>query len=249
MKSQHTYIIYRAAEATGAERLPLLRGRLSYIAEGSRLLAEKLPDGALGDMMIVASENGDEHIAAAIYDEYRRRKYSSVFLDIDGHPSAEAQVMLDNVAEALVRRVGRVFIPEIFSEYCTCATPVATCAVTGGIITEYLERIVGAHRRLAVSIPRISADFSMPSDCARGHELTRAEVLQIKNRYDCDVYYSPQMMTNYFTYSPARGECRFVLFDDARSISEKIKLAKSFGISDIFLSWREISDIADDIIF
>ncbi len=249
MKAQQPYIIYSASEASCAERIPLRRGRLSYIADGSRLLSEKLPSGASGDMMIVAMERGDEHIAAAIYDEYRRRRYSSVFLDVDARPTGALQVMLDSVAESLTRRVNRVFIPEIFSEYCNSATPVTTCAVSGGLITEYLERLVGEHRNLAVSIPRITADFSMPSDRADGHELTRTQLLQLKNRFDCDIYYSPQMMTNYFTYSPSRGECRFVLFDDARSISEKIKLAKSFGISDIFLSWREISDIAHDIIF
>ena len=249
MKTLRPCIIYSSAEAALAERLSLRRGRLSYIADGDHLLCEKLPSGAVGDIMIVSMERAGEHIASAIYDECRRRRYSGVFLDIDMSPDGTSQMLLDSVAEALVQKVRRVYIPEVYSRYCTCATPVASCAVSGGLLSEYLEQLVSEHRNLALSIPVMMSDFSMPSDSPAGRTLTQAELSRLQSQFDADVYYSAQMLTNYFTYSPSQGTCRFVLFDDARSISEKIKLAKSFGITDIFLSWREISHIAGDIIF
>ncbi len=248
MKTQSPVIIYSASEADSAERLPLRKGRLSYIADRNRLLSEKLPSTANGDIMIVAMEHGDVHIAPALYDECRRRGYTGVFLDIDGPPTREGAELLSGVSESLARRTGQIYVPEVYAEFCTSATPVATCAVSGGLLTEYLERLVREHRRLALAIPRIMADFSMPSDSPSGRRLTPKELSQLRNRFDADIYYSPQMLTNYFTYSSAPAQCSFVLFDDARSISEKIKLSKSFGVSDIFLSYREIQDIAGDII-
>lgn len=248
MKNRPPVIIYSAAEADDAERLHLRKGRLSYIADGSRLLSERLPTAASGDIMIVSMEHGDIHIAPALYDECRRRGYTGVFLDLDGPPTKAGAELLGGVCESLARRVGQVYVPEVYAEFCARATPVASCAVSGGLLTEYLERLVREHRHLALAIPRIMADFSMPSDSPIGHQLTSRELSQLQNRFDADIYYSPQMLTNYFTYSAAPAQCRFVLFDDARSISEKIKLSKSFGISDIFLSYREIHDIAEDII-
>lgn len=241
-------MVYSAADGCSVTGRNILRGRLSYIAQGNTLMSEKLPSDARGDVMFISMQNAGEHIAPAIYDECRRRRYTAVFLDAD-EPEGELSRILSDISASLTRRRLRVFCPLEFSLCCPYATPVAEAAISGGNISEYLGQLLSSHKRLALSIPRIAADFTMPQESASGRQLTLRELSRIRDMHDATAHYSPQMLVNYFIYPNNSGGCNFILFDDAHTLSEKIRLAKKLGISDAFITYREISDIADDIMF
>lgn len=241
-------MVYSAADGMPAFGRNILRGRLSYIAQKNALMAEKLPADAIGDVMFISMQGAGEHIDTAIYDECRRRRYSSVFLDADG-PDAELLRILPDISASLASRKLRVFCPIDVSAYCPHATPVAEAAVSGGNIAEYLGQLLASHNKLSLSIPRIAAEFAMPCERDTCRHLTPRELSRILDMHDAKVHFSPQMLVNYFIYENARGGCSFILFDDAHTMSEKIRLAKKLGIADVFIIYREISDIASDIIF
>ncbi len=223
-------------------------GLLSYYARGNVLMSEGLSPEVRGDVMVISADGMDTHITPAIYDECRRRTFSSVFLDADEENRKVADILAE-VSESLSRRGISVFCPLGFCDTVCTATPVAECAVSGGELSEYLAYLVRSHRRLALSIPRRCTEFSMPVFTPSGHSLSERECKALIERYGEKPHYSPQLAANYFIFSPENNKAHFVLFDDARTISEKIRIARRLGISDVFLAYREISDIYDDIMF
>lgn len=235
---------FSANEREKAERFNFDIGCLSYAVRGSALYSEKSDTPPSGDVMIVCVESADSHVAAAIYDECRKWKFRAVFLDSEA-PSDELTLL----AESLSRRRVPLYSPIEISHTLPTSRPVAELAVSGGSIAEYLEALLSHHKNLALSLPRTSLRFDMGEDNADGFPITKKEVRRLMNIHDAKVFYSPAMMTNYFIFSPSPQKASYVLFDDARSLSEKIRLAKKQGVSDLFLTYSEIADIASAISF
>lgn len=57
------------------------------------------------------------------------------------------------------------------------------------------------------------------------------------------VFFSQELCARYFTYSRG-GDTHFVLFDDADTLNQKLKVGASLGFSAAFLMWPEIRDLA-----
>ncbi len=235
---------FSASERERAERFNFDIGCLSYAAHGSALYSEKSETPPSGDVMIICVKSADSHVAAAIYDECRKRKFRAVFLD-----SEVTSNELTLLSESLSRRGIPLFSPIEISHTLPGSRPVAELAVSGGSITEYLETLLSRHKTLALSLPRIALRFDMGEDTSIGVPISKREVRRLMNIHDAKVFYSPAMMINYFIFSPAPHNASYILFDDARSLSEKIRLAKKQGVSDLFLTYSEIADIISAISF
>lgn len=224
------------------------RGLLSYYARGNTLMCEKLSPEVTGDVLVVASDGADIHITPSIYDECRRRSCRSVFLDAN-EENLSCAGTLGEISSSLSRRGISVFCPLVFAESCPDATPVAECAVSGGELSEYLAYLLRNHRRLALSVSRRCAEFSMPVFSPSGRELSERELRNLRDRYNAQCFYSPQLVSDYFIFSSEQDSAGFVLYDDARTISEKLRLARRLGVENVFLAYHEIADIFEDILF
>ncbi len=198
--------------------------------------------------MLISADNAEPQIVAPIYDEYRRRRYTGVFLDLDASPTEKYTTLLSAIVDGLSRRVENIYIPADFAEFCRSATPVVSSEISGGTLYGYLSRFINEHGKVALAVRRICRTFSMPSSSPEGTSVTLADAKALIEQHGSGVFYSPEMLVNYFTYPKTRTEYGFALFDDARSISEKIRLAKKLQISEIFLNYKETSDIIDEII-
>lgn len=245
----NVYMLCAGSEDFSSARFPFRIGRFSYIAKGNIILAEKnIPENS-GDMMVISMKNADEYITPAIYDECRKREYTSVFLDTDELPAEKSIGVFSKVSASLERRGVSTFCPLAFSSFCPHSVPVADGAVTGGILKDEFSRLIKGRRRIGISLPRIISRFEMPASDATGALMTPRELSRLINTFDARVFFSPQLITNYFLYSPAKEKCTFVLCDNADTLSKKLRLSKELGFSDAFLMYREISDIAKAISF
>lgn len=242
------HILRTASELRCTTHRKEKRGLLSYYARGNTLMCEKLSPEMTADVLVISSDGADIHITPSIYDECRRRGCRSVFLDANEENLA-CSGTLGEISESLSRRGISVFCPLAFAEGCPEATPVAECSVSGGELSEYLAYLLRTHRRLALSVPRRCTEFSMPVFSSSGRELSVRELRILRDRYNAQCFFSPQLVSNYFIYSPEPNSSGFVLYEDARTISEKIRLARRLGIENIFLAYREIADIFEDILF
>lgn len=240
------FVIYSANEKFPFFGNTFKKAHLSYAARGNVLMSEKNVESD-GGVMIVSMDNADSHIAASIYDEYRARRFSGVFLDSDLTPSGKSAEIMSETVSALSRRTEKIFVPLAFAEACRDAVPVAAADISGGVLSEYLEMLLREHKRLALAVPRTVSRFKMPAENPTGERLSLSEFRSLCERFGAGGFFSPQMIVNYFTYPTPDDGCGFVLFDDAKTITEKVRLAMRLGIEDVFLTLREIADIADDI--
>ena len=156
------------------------------------------------------------------------------------HAASEAATVSD-----ISRKFGLVPIPEeaVFEK----AMPSA--CVSGGEISEYLQSLARMGKTREIFIPRLIRRFAMPAETADGKDIPLTELSALLWQNDAKSFYSPQMMLNYSVIREGASEISFVLFDDARSISEKLRLAKKFGVEKAILAYRSIFDIIGDIIF
>ena len=60
------------------------------------------------------------------------------------------------------------------------------------------------------------------------------------------VFFSPGLCARYFTYC-RNCETHFVLFDDAGTLAQKVKVGSSLGFSAAFFMWPEVRDIAGEL--
>ena len=71
-------------------------------------------------------------------------------------------------------------------------------------------------------------------------------MLALREKHPSSVYFSRELMAKYFTYSAGSGT-HFVLFDDAETLRQKVKLAQNLGIQTAFLMFPEISDLVPEL--
>ena len=138
--------------------------------------------------------------------------------------------------------------------YCPLSLPAEGAALlvgtglSGGSLRALLEETACRYgaERLALDLERVMMDFPLPCPSGCGTPLTREELLALREKHPSSVYFSRELMAKYFTYSAGNGT-HFVLFDDAETLRQKVKLAQNLGIQTAFLMFPEISDLLPEL--
>ena len=86
-------------------------------------------------------------------------------------------------------------------------------------------------------------DFRLPARTGEGLPLTASEFQALLDRERPAVFFSQDLCARYFTYT-REGGTHFVLFDDAGTLKQKLKIGGSIGFSAAFFMWPEVRDIA-----
>jgi hypothetical protein len=89
-------------------------------------------------------------------------------------------------------------------------------------------------------------DFPLPCPDGSGQPLDRAAFAALRRRHPSPVFFSPELCARYFTYSDGES-AHFVLFDDARTLRRKLRLAREAGIDDAFFMYPEVADLAQEL--
>ncbi len=145
-----------------------------------------------------------------------------------------------------------------------CRTIVAECIKRGfqGVLADFetnpysdrLSFLSHLSARLSARGMALYCPLSLPAEGAAllvgpsgcGTPLTREELLALREKHPSSVYFSRELMAKYFTYSAGNGT-HFVLFDDAETLRQKVKLAQNLGIQTAFLMFPEISDLLPEL--
>ncbi len=239
-------LIYTSNEAIPQESLVFGRGILAYKALGNILYSTALPKNLKAELMLVTLRGASPYVAPGIYDECRKRSYSSVFLDCKSGDIE--QDSLCELSGSLIRRGLKVYIPEALAGHCNGAVPVFQYNAYKDTLKRQLDYITKQHKKPALSIPVICNRHTMPHEDDNCKTLSFREAMLLKSRCMAESFYSPALSANYFIFQDTDKSCGFCLFDDANSISRKIRLAKQYGIDTVFLVNKEISDFSNDII-
>ena len=214
------------------------------IGPGSALLRQSLLLQTKGGLLSVSDRDAPfidspEELRDAVLRECGRRSYTGVLLDFEEAPRSV-------LAPALSASRRTLYLPEAYAAGAPGAVLLLCTAVSGGSFSQYLQEAVtqaGGAGRLALDVQRLRMDFRLPARSGEGEPLTGEALEELMGRESPAVFFSQDLCARYFTYT-RNGEAHFVLFDDADTLNQKLRLGAGMGFSAAFFMWPEVRDIA-----
>ena len=93
-----------------------------------------------------------------------------------------------------------------------------------------------------LALQRVAEDFFLPSPTGSGTPLTQEELRERIQQRQPSIFFSHELCARYFTYA-RDGETHFVLFDDADTLSQKLRTGGNMGFAAAFLMYPEVQDL------
>ncbi len=223
------------------------------IGEHSSLLRQPLPDTLRGGLLALSdrcapSISAPDALAAAILRECKRRNFSGVLLDFEGEHRQDLFTAALRLGRALKKEQKCLFAPASLANGIPEAIPLLCTAVSGGSLSQYLQETQAKyHGRFALDVQRLRMDFSLPAPSGEGRSLTAAQLRELQNRAGSPVFFSQDLCAKYFTYLKGT-QGHLVLFDDADTMGQKLRMAASLNCPAAFLMWPEVQDIASQLL-
>lgn len=189
-----------------------------------------------------------EALSGAILRECVRREYSGVVLDFE-HTHREDLRRLTSVLSrqcAASRRT--LFVPEACAATAEHRVVIVNTAVSGGSFEEHIRAACNqwGAQRVVLDVQRLCMNFRLPARDGQGTPLTPEAFSTLRAAHQRTVFFSHDLCARYFTCGDS-GEGHFVLFDDADTLRQKLRLGQRLGVTAAFFQWQEIRDIADGL--
>lgn len=212
-----------------------------------QLHIQSLPAGVQGGLMLLGDTpesalSQPELLAGQILQVCLRRNFAGVVLDLQ-----QSYSQLPAFARQLGTRLGRhgrrLYVPES----CAGAGTVLICtAISGGTLAQRLSEAAARYGagRIALDLQRLAMDFLLPAPQGEGTPLSLSRLRQLMTGRP--VYFSNELGARYFTYVQG-GRTHFVLFDDAATLIQKIRLAEDLGIRQGFVMLPETEDLLSQL--
>ena len=243
-----TYLAVTPAEAREAARFRCALAHVAYcIGPESTLLRQNLLLQTRGGLLSITDSSAPfidrpEALAAAALRECGRRNYTGAVLDFEAPPSPDRLAFAAELAKRLAPRP--LYVPESYGEAEGAVTLLCT-AISGGNFAQRLQESAAARGgagRMGLDVERLRMDFPLPAPSGEGLPLSGEELQALLDRESPSVFFSPDLCARYFTYTLG-GETHFVLFDDADTLRQKLRLGSSMGFSAAFLMYPEVKDL------
>ena len=221
------------------------------IGPGSALLRQSLLLQTKGGLLSVSDHDAPfidspEGLRDAVLRECGRRNYGGVLLDFEEASRRDRAAFVMSLAPALSASRRTLYLPESYAGAAPGGVVLLCTAVSGGSFSQYLQEAVtqaGGAGRLALDVQRLRMDFRLPARSGEGDPLSEEALSRLMEREAPAVFFSQDLCARYFTYSQD-GEAHFVLFDDADTLNQKLRLGAGLGFSAAFFMWPEIRDVA-----
>ncbi len=185
-------------------------------------------------------------LCRTIVAECVKRGFQGVLADFETNPYPGRLSFLSRLSARLSARRMTLYCP--LSLPAEGTTLLVGTGLSGGSLRALLEETACRYgkERLSLDLERVMMDFPLPCPSGCGTPLTREELVTLRESHPSSVYFSRELMAKYFTYSAGNGT-HFVLFDDAETLRQKVRLAQGLGIQTAFLMFPEISDLLPEL--
>ncbi|MBR0281003.1 MAG: hypothetical protein IJQ81_05335 [Oscillibacter sp.] len=222
------------------------------IGAASELLRNAPPLQTHGDLMSVSDRDAatverPEALSGAVVRECLRRGYRGAVLDFEETPRDDLRKFAATL-EARLRDNRRVlYVPAPYADAVPDAVALVCTAVSGGNFQEYLREVLRKRggKPIALDVQRLRMDFRLPAPTGEGVPLDSDAFETL--RAGKTAYFSTDLCARYFTCTHG-GQAHFVLYDDADTIREKLRIGAALGVETAFLQWPEVKDIADALL-
>lgn len=244
------YLAVTPSQVRSADRWCRSLAHVAYsIGSGGQLLRNSLLVQTHGGLLALTDRgappiDAPDALCAAAMRECSRRGYSGILADFEEDPTPDRRLFLEKLTATVRKNRRTLFVPRAYG--ISGAVPLICTAVSGGNFQEYLQETVDNGPLPALDVQRVIMEFPLPSPSGEGTPLSLAQLLELLRRLRPAVFYAPDLCAKYFTYTED-GQGRFVLFDDASTLQEKLRLAEQLGISTAFLQYPEVEDLLPEL--
>lgn len=188
-------------------------------------------------------------LCQAVLRECGRRNYQGVLLDFEERPGQDRIAFIRHLEQTLTANRRTLYLPELCMDAAPNSVGLICTAMSGGNFDQRLREAIG-HRgragRLALDVQRLRMDFLLPARSGEGKPLSQETFQRLLQQERPSIFFSPDLCARYFTYAKD-GAAHFVLFDDADTLRQKLKIGAALGFSAAFFLWPEIHDIANEL--
>ena len=254
------YLTVRPEDTRTASAYPAGLAHAAYrIGEGSSLLSRNLltparPGPISGpSALLVLSDRAAPPIdrpaalTEAVLRECARRSYGGVVLDFDEPPQEDRRRFAVLLGQQCVRNRKFFCLPPSYAG--AVEHPTVNTAISGGSFETHIREELacyGGGRNVVFDLQRLRMDFRLPARSGQGEPLTQAALDALIREHQPAVFFSKDLFARYFTYAK-NGESHFILFDDADTLRQKLRLGRQLGVAAAFFQWPEVCDIADSL--
>ncbi|MBE6961526.1 MAG: hypothetical protein E7445_03625 [Ruminococcaceae bacterium] len=239
--------LYLAVTPTEEQEVCRRTRRLAHVAYRigkGMLLRQELSASIRGGLLSLSDQDAPfipnpEQLVTAILRECAQRGYSGVVADFELPPTKDRIALL----RALANRSSKSFqllVPEGWS--IPGASVLINTAVSGGNLTQYLQEAIRRYPGASLDLQRLMMDFTLPAPSGEGKPLSLDELTSLRKRLGPSVFFSPELCSRYFTYMQG-SQAHFVLYDDAETMQQKMKLAQTMGYRTALVMYPEVSDL------
>ena len=221
------------------------------VAGDGTLLTRDLPSALRGGVMVVDCPEvfpaaAAEPLSRTIMNHCLCRSFSGIVLDAPGTAGSAVTALARQLQPLCAAYRRQLWLPEQYATTVPGSTVLLCTALSGGSLAQRLEEARARHgaERIALDLQRLMMEFPLPCPTGVGTPLTVQELRQ--HLQSSSIYYCSELCARYFTRRHG-GSTRFVLFDDGDTLRRKRELAASHGITDAFVMWPEVEDIADTL--
>ncbi len=223
------------------------------IGTNSRLLRQPLLMDTKGGILSLSDHDAPpidapQQLCSAIFRECCQRNFHAVLADFEEPLTRDRLLFLQYLQNVLERNRRRLYLPEKIALRVPRSTAVICTALSGGDLQERLEeaRDRFGPDRTALDLQRLMMDFPLPCPSGMGTPLSREQLHQLMHEHQPVSFYSAELAAKYFTYCK-NGSHHFVLYDDAHTLREKIRLGQSMGFCAAFLMYPEVDDLLNTL--
>lgn len=221
------------------------------IGEGSSLLRQNILPQTRGGVLSISDRNAPmikqpEMLCQAVLRECYRRNYHGVLLDFEEQPRPDKTAFVSRLGRLLSINHRTLYLTEPYAQTAQTTVTLVGTAISGGNFSDYLHNAATKGARLALDVERLRMDFCLPARTGLGNPLSKEAFQKLIEQETPTVFFSQDLCARYFTYTQ-NNETHFVLFDDADTLRQKLKIGSALGYSAAFFMWPEIQDIAEEL--
>lgn len=241
------YLMTTPAQVNEAAATSLPLAHMAYrVGNGPHLFRTQTRTLPRGGVMVVSFQGIDgrgtpEGFCREVMQECAARGFSGVFFDFEGQLPPVMRKALESLAVLLKKRNCPLYLPENSSICPENAVTVISTALSGGSLSRRLREAVERYGegKVALGLEWSAEDFTLPAADGQGTTLPPPKLHQLLTERSPSIYFSDELCAHYFTYMRPGESAHFVLYDDAASMANKLRIGANLGISAAFLPFPE----------
>lgn len=134
-----------------------------------------------------------------------------------------------------------LLLPERYGKKSDYGKVFVSTVLSGGSLEGKFRRAMEQYgrERVVMDIESMAMDFLLPAPQGTGERLQRGQVQALRERTQAQTFFSQELCARYFTYENGEHSLHFVLYDDQKTMEEKIRLSRQWNLWGVAVTYGE----------